>query len=214
MRLFGALIAVVAWAALASQYYLITLGTTGGEFLIRTVNFVSFFTILSNIFVALVTMTTAVAPRTAPGRILMRPVVASAAMLYIGVTGVIYFFILRHLWQPEGLQFWVDAALHYATPGLFLVFWFGAVIKGKLQTEVVSKMLVFPVLYAVYSLLRGPFADWYPYPFLDAGQLGYGRVAVNIALLIAGFAVLGLVLVALDRAIGRVRGMSDGVPGV
>lgn len=198
---------MVAWLALIGQYYLMTRGTTGSEFLFRTVNFFSYFTILSNIMVALVTTATALIPRSAPGRLLMRPGVATAVALYIGVTGIIYFSILRHLWQPKGIDLAVDAALHYATPILYLIFWLFAVIKGKLTVDVVGKMLVFPALYAVYSLIRGPFANWYPYPFLDAGQHGYGQVAVNIVGVIILFAVFALILFGIDRAIGRMRGV-------
>jgi hypothetical protein len=214
MRLYAALIAVVAWAGLAGQYYLITLGTTGGAFLFRTVNFFSFFAILSNILVALVATFTAIAPRGAPGRILMRPGVASAAMIYAGITGLIYFFVLRHLRQQEGPQFWVDAALHYATPALFLAFWLFAVIKGRLTLDVVPKVLVFPLLFVAYTLIRGGFVNWYPYPFLDAGAQGYGAVAANIFFLIAAFAALALVLVGVDRLIGRLRSALPAPPGV
>ena len=35
-----------------------------------------------------------------------------------------------------------------------------------------------PLVYVAYSLLRGPLVDWYPYPFLDPADGGYGRVAV------------------------------------
>jgi hypothetical protein len=214
MRLYAALIAIVAWAGLGAQYYLITLGTAGPEFLFRTVNFFSYFTILSNILVALIATATALMPRSAIGRILMRPGVATAAMLYIGITGLTYFFVLRHLWQPEGLQFWVDATEHYAVPILFLAFWLFAVIKGRLTLDVVPKVLVFPLIFAGYTLIRGPFANWYPYPFIDAGELGYGQVAANIFFLVAGFAALAFVLVGVDRLIGRLRSASPLPPGV
>ena len=41
--------------------------------------------------------------------------------------------------------------------------------------------LIFPAVYLVYSLCRGPIADWYPYPFLDPdhGSLGYWNVAIT-----------------------------------
>jgi hypothetical protein len=206
-RPYALLIALVAWLALIGQYYLMVRGQTGSEFLFRTVNFFSYFTILSNIMVALVTTATAVIPRSAPGRLLMRPGVASAVALYIGVTGIIYFSILRHLWEPEGMAFVVDAALHYVTPVLYLIFWLFVVIKGKLTVDIVGKMLVFPTLYAVYSLIRGPFAKWYPYPFLDAGQYGYGQVAINIVGVIILFSVFALILFGIDRVIGRMRGV-------
>jgi hypothetical protein len=214
MRLYAALIAVVTWAGLAAQYYLITRGMSGSEFLFRTANFFSYFTILSNILVALVTTATALIPRLAIGRMLMRPGVATAAMLYIGITGLTYFFVLRHLWQPEGLQFWVDATEHYLVPILFLVFWLFAVIKGRLTLDVVPKTLVFPLLFAAYTLVRGPFAGWYPYPFLDAGTLGYGAVAANVFFMVAVFAAVALLLFAIDRLIGRIRNASPAPPGV
>lgn len=214
MRLYAALIAVVTWAGLGAQYYLITRGMAGSEFLFRTVNFFSYFTILSNILVALIATATALAPRSAIGRILMRPGVAGAAMLYISITGLIYFLVLRHLWQPEGLQFWVDAIEHYAVPILFFAFWLFAVIKGRLTFDVVPKVLAFPLLFAAYTLIRGPFANWYPYPFIDAGELGYGQVAANIFFLVAAFAALAFVLVGVDRMIGRLRNAAPAPPGV
>jgi hypothetical protein len=214
MRLYAALIAVVAWAGLAGQYYLITRGTSGPVFLFRTVNFFSYFTILSNIFVALVTTATAIVPRSAIGRVLMRPGVAAGALLYVAITGLIYFLVLRHLWQPQGLQFWVDAIQHYAVPILFLGFWLFGVIKGRLTVDVVPKLLVFPLLFAGYTLIRGPFAGWYPYPFIDAGELGYGTVAANIVFLVAGFGVLGFLIVGIDRLIARLRNAAPPPPGV
>jgi hypothetical protein len=140
--------------------------------------------------------------------------VAAAAALYIGITGLTYFFVLRHLWQPQGLQFWVDAVQHYAVPILFLLFWIFAVIKGRLTVDVVPKVLVFPLLFAAYTLIRGPFSSWYPYPFLDAGELGYGAVAANVFFLIAAFAALALILVGVDRLIGRLRNALPAPPGV
>jgi hypothetical protein len=68
-------------------------------------------------------------------------------------------------------------------------------------------MLVFPLLFAAYSLIRGAFSRWYPYPFLDAGNLGYGQAAANIVGILILFSVLGLILVGFDRLIGRVRGV-------
>lgn len=43
----------------------------------------------------------------------------------------------------------------------------------------------------------------YPYPFLDVDQLGWPKVMANSAGVLALFVVAGLVLVALDRWLGR-----------
>jgi hypothetical protein len=49
----------------------------------------------------------------------------------------------------------------------------------------------------VFTLIRGAIAHWYPYPFIDVTQLGYGGVAVNclwVALLMLGLAAGATVL--------------------
>jgi hypothetical protein len=45
----------------------------------------------------------------------------------------------------------------------------------------------YPVLWLVFTLIRGAVIDWYPYPFLDAHAHGYGRVAANCVLIAAFF---------------------------
>lgn len=37
---------------------------------------------------------------------------------------------------------------------------------------------LFPLAFLVYTLIRGPLAHWYPYPFLDPSHGGYGRVVI------------------------------------
>ena len=48
--------------------------------------------------------------------------------------------------------------------------------------------LVYPLAYLAYTLIRGPIVDWYPYPFLNAANKGYGSIAVT-SLVIAAFAI-------------------------
>jgi hypothetical protein len=65
--------------------------------------------------------------------------------------------------------------------------------------------LIYPVGYAAYSLLHGAVTGFYPYPFLDVTQLGYERVLLNMGVLTAAFAVLGLILVGIDRLLGVIE---------
>ena len=55
------------------------------------------------------------------------------------------------------------------------------------------------------DLLNGSVTGFYPYPFLEVRQLGYERVLLNMGLLTAAFAVLGLILVGIDRLLGAVE---------
>ena len=65
--------------------------------------------------------------------------------------------------------------------------------------------MLYPVGYAAFSLLHGAVTGFYPYPFLEVRQLGYERVLLNMGLLTAAFAVLGLILVGIDRLLGAVE---------
>lgn len=195
---FGALLGL---AALALQLYLFLDAATAQG---RTapgviVQFFSYFTILSNSLVVLCYVSRG-------GRgYFGRAGVQSAVALYIAVVGLVYALVLARLWSPTGLQFAVDAALHYAAPVLFLGYWLLFVDKSALRLAAVPWWLIFPVAYCVYVLLRGAFTGLYPYPFLEADRLGYARVAGNIAMLVAMFLVLGLVLAAAGRSLARRR---------
>lgn len=57
--------------------------------------------------------------------------------------------------------------------------------------------------YCLYALVRGAFEGRYPYFFLDIGQFGALRVAVNIAGLVAVFALTGLAIWTTARLLPR-----------
>jgi hypothetical protein len=54
-------------------------------------------------------------------------------------------------------------------------------------------------------LWRGHLLAVYPYPFIDVDKLGYPQVFVNAAGLLAGFVVIALLLMGIDRQLGRRR---------
>jgi len=56
------------------------------------------------------------------------------------------------------------------------------------------------------SLVRGYFVGSYPYPFIDAAHIGYGRTMLNALGLLIGFIALGLLLVAFGRVRRRIIG--------
>jgi len=64
---------------------------------------------------------------------------------------------------------------------------------------------VYPTMYLVYALIRGSIVGSYPYPFIDAAHLGYGRTMLNSIGLLLVFIVLGFLFLALNRARQRMR---------
>ncbi|MEI2794483.1 Pr6Pr family membrane protein [Pseudoxanthomonas sp. F11] len=201
-RVCATLVGLLSLAALVLQYMLILQLTRDNVgVVLGTVRFFSYFTILSNIAVSLVAFTAA-AGRTG---FLARARVRGAVALYIGVTGSIYFFVLRHLWQPQGAQWWADTGLHYAVPLAYWAWWLACVPHGTLRWRDVAGWLLFPLGYVAWVFLRGAWVGEYPYPFIDVVQLGWARVGVNALGVMGVFVALGWVVVGLDRVLGRRR---------
>jgi hypothetical protein len=139
-------------------------------------NYFSYFTIQSNIFAAIVLL---FAPRAAQLR--------GAATLYLTITGVVYALILAR--NDEGLIPWVNLVVHYLMPAAMVASWLAdapPIKDGYVST--LGRWLAYPVLYGVYSLVRGSFTGWYPYEFLNPAYGGYGSVALA-AVVVAAFAV-------------------------
>lgn len=66
--------------------------------------------------------------------------------------------------------------------------------------------LLYPLVWTAYTLIGGALVDWYPYPFLDPAQGGYGSVATYVGAILIGGALLCVVIVAIGNALGsRIR---------
>lgn len=197
-RAAAALVALLAASAVALQYALLLRLATDG-FALATLRFLSYFTILSNLAVVAACAAAALGGRSW----LAAPRALGAVALYIAVTGLVYVLVLRHLWQPRGLQWWADTGLHYATPLAYLAWWIVLAPHARLRWRDPGAWLLFPLAFLAWTLLRGAWLSEYPYPFIDVGTLGLAVALRNAAGICAVFVVLGALLVALDRLLGR-----------
>ena len=205
MRLYAGAAALLGWCALVLQLYLLLAVslTNGNGLIVGTMRFFSFFTILTNMIVALA-LTWAWLHKNANGdtdttRFFARPNVTTGIAASVALVGIAYNLLLRHLWQPQGLQWVADELLHDVMPVVFVLYWWFFVAKGRYGWHNVLSWLIYPTLYFVYALGQGGLSGWYPYPFLDVAQLGYARVLVNAAGVLSGFVIIAFVLVILDR---------------
>jgi len=199
-RVFGA---SLGWFTLIAQYYL---NVVRDGFVAGSITYFGFFTILGNFLVAFAFAAPLLQSRHSreSGNLLSffnRPGVRTAIGIYILVVGVIFFLLLRHVYRPTGLGWWLNISLHYLMPPIFLADWLLFVDKRNLRFAEIPYWLIFPLLYAVYVLIHGAVSGYYPYPFLDVSQLGYGRVLLDMAGLTVMFAILGVVFVAVGRAL-------------
>ncbi|NKJ22674.1 Pr6Pr family membrane protein [Dyella sp. SG609] len=200
-RLFAAAAAALGWFALILQWLLsIQLTMANGQgALAGTWIFFGFYTILTNILVALAFTAGALGPRGALTRFFHRPGTCTAVAMSIVVVSAVYNVMLRQLWHPQGWQLFADATLHDAMPLAFLAYWWFAVPKASLAWRQIIAWQGYPVAYFAYALARGAVNGWYPYPFLDVTSLGYAQVVMNALLVLLFFIAVALALVALAR---------------
>jgi hypothetical protein len=202
---YRALAGAVCAFSVGIQYWFFVRGLSGAALVADTVKFLSYFTILTNILAAAALLLPLAAPQSSPARFLSRPSVRTAIAGYIIVVGVVYYLLLRNLGDAEGWPLFFERGLHYLTPPLFVLDWLLFVPKGRVVWWNGVACLGFPALYAVWTLVNGALTGWYPYPFMDVGDLGYPSVLANIAGLVVAFLLLDLALVGIDRWLGHKR---------
>ena len=195
---------LLGWAGLSIQLYLIFYSrwALGASLLGGLLSFFSYFTVLTNTLVATVLTCALTSRESAARRWFMQPWVSSGIAVSIAVVGLAYNVLLRHLWHPEGWQWLADELLHDVMPLLFLAWWWLCVPKGTLRLRHIALWVIYPLVYFAYALLRGHLLATYPYPFIDVDTLGYPQVFVNAGGLLAGFVLIALVVIALDRRRG------------
>ena len=202
VRRFSTLLAVLGWAAVLTQLYLSVEAEirAGRGAAFGVLMYTGYFTLLTNIFCAAVASAHAWPKSTAKlGDTLRAPWVVSAATLSIVMVGSIYFALLRNMYNPQGINFWVNSTLHYVIPPLFMIFWWQIIPRGGLVLSDVWRMLTYPVAYLIYLIVRGEATGLYPYFFIDVPRIGYGHALTNAALISGVFALCAVLMVFIKR---------------
>lgn len=194
-----AALAIIAWAGVLLQSWLsiniaVANGKTAGD---GVVIFLGYFTVLTNMLVALTATLPLVAGSSRLGRWFGKPTVLGCATTSIVLVGIAYHILLRNVWAPEGLQLLADVVLHYVVPISALAYWVAFPPRARLRFLAPLAWCVYPIGYIVYAFIRGEVLGSYPYHFIDVASLGYRQAVLNgIGLLIA-FIVLGALVVAI-----------------
>src|SRR6476469_3336454 len=199
-RLFLGVIAICGLFALPAQLYLAILNRQAGvgETIIR---FFSYFTILTNLLVFILCLALLFPGHNRLHNFFERPTTRTAMAVYITIVGLVYNAILASQWNPQGLQKPVDQVLHTIVPILYVIYWLVYVRTFRLEWRHILPWMLYPLLYCIYTLLRGPLAGFYPYPFIDVDKLGYTQVLLNISKMIVAFLFVSAVFVAATRII-------------
>ena len=166
-------------------------------------NFLSFFTIQSNLIAAVVLLVGAVMVLRGSGTSSTWEYVRGAAVAYMSTTGIVFAALLAGL--PDDLDLtlpWVNFVLHQLMPIVLVADWLFSPPRRSLEFRRALPWMIYPIAYLAYSLIRGPIVGWYPYPFLDpdevGGYLGVAAYSIGIAVLFIG--LIWLVVALGNRA--------------
>jgi hypothetical protein len=195
--------AAVAWFGLGLQLY-VTLAMAAvreQSLLIAAGEYFSYFTILTNLLVALALTSWGLGGR--PEHFFARPRVLGGLVVAIVLVAVAYNLLLRQRWHPQGLARIADETLHVVTPALYVVFWCLSVPKGLVRWADVLAWLMYPLGYLLFALVLGALSGFYPYYFLDVRTQGLRQVLWYVAGFTLGLGALGSCVLVVDSALGR-----------
>jgi hypothetical protein len=171
----------------------------------RLTNFFSFFTIESNV-ASLVVLTMAI------GFSLLRqhPPLRASVTSYMVTTGIVYNLLLRGIELPQGSTLgWSNEILHVWGPLYLLLDWLFAPGRPRLEFTHLVWVVSFPLVWAVYTLVRGPLTfdpvvdgPFYPYPFLNpvTSPNGYLSVSFYVILIAAVIGLVGAGIIRISRS--------------
>ncbi len=205
-RWFHLLTFVVAAGAVVLQLVLVVQGgrvldeTSRPDLTTRLVRFASYLTIWSNVLVAWSAATLALG-RDRDTR-LWRALRLDAVVICFG-GGLVHFVALRPLLDLDGADLVADKLLHTVVPLLAVIGWVVFGPRERATRADLLPFLVVPAGWLVYTLVRGAFVDWYPYPFIDVVEHGYGEVLGNVLGVTCVMLGSALVAVAADRRLTR-----------
>jgi hypothetical protein len=194
-------LAALAWFGVLLQFYLsLHSAIANGRGLVGgLVSYFGYFTVLTNLLVCISLTLPLIAPASSAGRFFARSDVTAGVATSIVFVALAYHILLRNVWNPQGLNLIANDVLHYATPVLYLAYWWFYFPKGALRWSYPLIWGLYPTAYLIYALARGLIIGSYPYGFIDPNAIGYQRTMLNAIGLLVVFIVIGLILTALGR---------------
>ncbi len=173
-----------------------------------TNNFFSYFTIQTAMITVVLLIVAGLIALLRESDPLWLAIVRTAVMCYLLVSGIVFALIVV---QASARSYrvdvpWSDTLLHFVVPVLAFGIWLcDASLSPRtspMPWATLGWVLPFPVVWLVFTLIRGAKVGWYPYFFLDPVLVG-GPPGIIFYCFIVLLIFLGItaILVAISRAI-------------
>lgn len=208
-RIFAFIGAVITWFAVIVQFYLLMKNNPASTALEKVLRFFGYFTVDTNILVALSFTFIALNSNSRLGKFFTKASTVTAITAYIIIVGITYNIFLRSTWNPQGLQKLADELLHSVIPIVYVIFWVAFVPAEKLKWKYSLLWLIYPIVYMVYAFVFGVVTKFYPYPFVDVNELGYNKALMNAGLVLVVMFLLSLALIGTGKIMKKFDGIEE-----
>lgn len=176
----------------------------------RPGEYFAFFTIQTALMDVVVLVVGAWLAFTTPRDTRLFTVVRVCIVGFAVVTCVVYNVLLRDVPGEPGYVWpvWPNEVLHVWAPILLVFDWLFAPGRVGIRLRASFWVLIYPLAWVAFSIVRGLITGWWPYPFLDptglAGWPGVVGYIIGIALF---FLLSAFVFVAIARIWERSRAL-------
>ncbi len=181
----------------------------------RFLDWITYFTILSNILVAVVVTLLAARPglfTRSDGVGALWRTLRLDGLLMITITGIVYNLLLA-TGDKSGWDLVSNTMLHMVTPLLTLIVWIIAGPRGLINGRIIGLSMLLPLAWAAFALVRGAVVGAYPYPFLDVSSNGLASVLVFILVIVVVAVGLALLLMGIDAVLRATERTGTASPG-
>lgn len=167
------------------------------------IQYISYFTILTNALVGLYFFVAALFSKTKFGVFMHKATTATAITVYISVVGLIFNLVLRRIYHPTGIAIITNEIMHVIIPVGFFIYWLVQTPKANLKIQDTYYWLQYPSFYLIYILARGFFTHKYPYPFVNVDTIGLQKVLVNSFMIAGLFFLLSILFIWIGKRTDR-----------
>lgn len=137
------------------------------------VNFFSYFTIQSNILTSFVLAVSGLFLLLNKSETKLLTLSRGAYVVYMALTGIVFAVLLQDIATKDPFIVpWSSNLLHRVVPLVVLLDWLVYPPEERLKLRDVLFWFIFPVIWLAYTFIRAAMVGWYPYHFLDPGEVG------------------------------------------
>lgn len=120
---------------------------------------------------------------------------------YIVVSGIVFLTIVI---QSSTREYTIDVpwsaqVLHFWIPLFAVVDWIADTGKARLSWKPLPWVIVYPLFWCAFTLVRGAVVGWYPYFFLDPAQVNGVATLVYSSIVVVIMTAIAATLISLTR---------------